>query len=180
MADLITVAEYKDAEGLRGEKDDDRLAVIVPQVSDLVKKYCGISFIDFYSSSKTETFSIDDNYTTTLIMSESPLIAVSAVQERTSYSGSYTTLTTGNYEYFVDTESDAVVRTTKEGNPTAFAKGVGSVKVTYTAGYASTPKDLQLALFDLVKYYVKDEHKEKNSRWCSVTKSRNFRYTNFQ
>jgi len=111
MADLITVAEYKDAEGLRGEKDDDRLAVIVPQVSDLVKKYCGISFIDFYSSSKTETFSIDDNYTTTLIMSESPLIAVSAVQERTSYSGSYTTLTTGNYEYFVDTESDAVVRT---------------------------------------------------------------------
>ena len=163
MADLITVAEYKDAEGLRGEKDDDRLAVIVPQVSDLVKKYCGISFIDFYSSSKTETFSIDDNYTTTLIMSESPLIAVSAVQERTSYSGSYTTLTTGNYEYFVDTESDAVVRTTKEGNPTAFAKGVGSVKVTYTAGYASTPKDLQLALFDLVNYYMKDEHKERRT-----------------
>ena len=43
MADLITVAEYKDAEGLRGEKDDDRLQVIVPQVSDLVKKYCGTS-----------------------------------------------------------------------------------------------------------------------------------------
>ena len=49
MADLITVHEYKDAEGLRGEKDDDRLAVIVPQVSDLVKKYCGISFIDYFS-----------------------------------------------------------------------------------------------------------------------------------
>ena len=43
MADLVTVAQYKDAEGLRGEKDDDRLAIIVPQVSDLVKKYCGIS-----------------------------------------------------------------------------------------------------------------------------------------
>ena len=163
MADLITVAEYKDAEGLRGEKDDDRLAVIVPQVSDLVKKYCGISFIDYYSTSKTETFSIDDNYTTTIIMSESPLVAVSAVQERTSYSGSYTTLTTGNYEYYVDAESDAVVRTTKEGNPTPFAKGVGSVKVTYTAGYASTPKDLQLALFDLVNYYMKDEHKERRT-----------------
>jgi len=163
MADLITVAEYKDAEGLRGEKDDDRLAVIVPQVSDLVKKYCGISFIDFYLTSKTETFSIDDNYTTTIIMSESPLVAVSAVQERTSYSGDYTTLTTGNYEYFVDTESDAVIRTTKDGNPTSFAKGVGAVKVTYTAGYASTPKDLQLALFDLVNYYMKDEHKERRT-----------------
>jgi len=163
MADLITVAEYKDAEGLRGEKDDDRLAVIVPQVSDLVKKYCGISFIDFYETSKTETFSIDDNYTTTIIVSESPLVAVSAVEERTSYSEDYKTLTTGNYEYYVDTESDSVIRTTKEGNPTSFAKGMGAVKITYTAGYASTPKDLQLALFDLVNYYMKDEHKERRT-----------------
>ena len=163
MADLITVNEFKDAQGLRGEKDDDRLAILVPQVSDLVKKYCGISFLDFYSTDKVETFTISDNYTTTLIMSESPLVTVDSVQERTSYSGDYTTLTTGNYEYFVDTESDAVVRTTKEGNPTAFAKGVGAVKVTYTAGYASTPKDLQLALFDLVNYYMKDEHKERRT-----------------
>lgn len=163
MADLITVNEYKDAEGLRGEKDDDRLAVIVPQVSDLVKKYCGISFIDYVSTSKIETFSINDNSTTTLIMSESPLIAVSAVEERTSYSESYRTLTTGNYEYYVETESDAVIRTTKEGNPTPFAKGMGAVKITYTAGYASTPKDLQLALFDLVNYYMKDEHKERRT-----------------
>ena len=58
MADLITVTEYKDAEGLRGEKDDARLAIIVPQVSDLVKKYCGTSFLDFFSTDKVETFSI--------------------------------------------------------------------------------------------------------------------------
>ena len=104
MADLITVNEYKDAQGLRGEKDDDRLAILVPQVSDLVKKYCGISFIDFYSTDKVETFTISDNFTTTIIMSESPLVTVDSVQERTSYSGDYTTLTTGNYEYYVDTE----------------------------------------------------------------------------
>ena len=69
MADLITVNEYKDAEGLRGEKDDDRLAVIVPQVSDLVKKYCGTSFLDYYSSDKVETFTIRDNHTSTIIVS---------------------------------------------------------------------------------------------------------------
>ena len=86
MADLITVVEYKDAEGLRGEKDDDRLNVIVPQISDLVKKYCGISFVDFYSTSKVETFSVDDTYTSTIIVSESPLVEVSKVEERPSYS----------------------------------------------------------------------------------------------
>jgi hypothetical protein len=54
MADLITVNEYKDAEGLRGEKDDDRLAIIVPQISDLVKKYitCIIVCIFHYYQQK--------------------------------------------------------------------------------------------------------------------------------
>ena len=40
-----------------------------------------------------------------------------------------------------------------------FPKGRKAVKVTYKAGYASTPADLKLACFDLVKYYLKDERK---------------------
>ena len=163
MADLITVTEYKDAEGLRGETDDDRLAIIVPQVSDLVKKYCGTSFVDFFSTDKVETFSIEDNYTSTIIVSESPLTAVDKVEERATYADSYTELTTGNYEYYVDFEADAIIRTDKDGNPKPFKKGVGAVKVTYNAGFATTPKDLQLALFDLVNYYIKDEHKERRT-----------------
>ena len=163
MADLITVNEYKDAEGLRGEKDDDRLAVIVPQVSDLVKKYCGISFVDYFSADKVETFSVNDTNTTTLVLSESPLVAVSKVEERTTYSEAYVELTTGKYEYYADAESDSIVRTNIHGLHKAWPRGVGAVKITYTAGYASTPRDLQLALFDLVNYYMKDEHKERRS-----------------
>ncbi len=163
MADLITVNEYKDAEGLRGEKDDDRLSVMVPLVSDLVKKYCGISFVDFYSTDKVETFTINDNYTSTITMSESPLVTVDTVKERPDYGSPYVTLTTGNYEYYVDVESDAVVRTNESGNPISWKKGVGSVQITYNAGYSTCPSDLKLALFDLVNYYMKDEHKERRS-----------------
>ena len=163
MADLITVTEYKDAEGLRGEKDDDRLAIIVPQVSDLVKKYCGTSFVDFFSTDKVETFSIEDNYTSTIIVSESPLTAVDKVEERATYADSYTELTTGNYEYYVDFEADAIIRTDKNGNPKPFKKGMGAVRITYNAGFATTPKDLQLALFDLVNNNIKDEHKERRT-----------------
>ena len=82
--------------------------LLVPQVSDLVKKYCGTSFVDYISTNKVETFSISDNYTSTIIVSECPLTAVDIVQERTSYSGAYTTLTTTDYEYYVDLEADAV------------------------------------------------------------------------
>jgi hypothetical protein len=38
-----------------------------------------------------------------------------------------------------------------------------SVKVTYKAGYTSTPDDLKLAVFDLIKYYLKDERKDRMS-----------------
>ena len=163
MADLITVNEYKDAEGLRGEKDDDRLAVIVPQVSDLVKKYCGTSFVDFYSTDKVEVFTIEDNYTNTIIVSESPIVSVTKVEERQNYSDSYTELTIPKYEYYVDEEADAIIRTNAGGNQIHWGRGVGAVKITYKAGYASTPRDLQLALFDLVNYYMKDEHKERRT-----------------
>ena len=163
MADLITVQEYKNAEGISNQKDDQRLDVIVPQVSDLAKKYCGTTFIDYYSSGRTETISVHDKYTSTIIVSESPLIAVSSVQERTGYAEDYSTLTTTDYEYYVDTAADAIVRTTKSGGKAYWASGVGSVRVTYTAGYAATPSDLKLALFDLVTYYLKDEHKERRT-----------------
>ena len=163
MADLVTTNEYKDAEGIRGEKEDDRLNVLVPQVSDLVKKYCGTSFVDYITTDKVETFSINDNYTSTIIVSECPLTAVDKVEERTSYSGAYAELTTGNYEYYVDMESDAIIRTDDNGNHKMWAKGVGSVRVTYNAGYAECPRDLKLAIFDLITYYVKDEHKQRQT-----------------
>ena len=38
-----------------------------------------------------------------------------------------------------------------------------AVKVVYRAGYTSTPEDLKLAVFDLIKYYMKDERKERMS-----------------
>ena len=59
MADLVTLAEYKEAEGIVSPKEDLRLATLVPAVSQLVKTYCGNSIIDHYSTNKVEEFNID-------------------------------------------------------------------------------------------------------------------------
>ena len=163
MADLITVQEYKNAEGIVNAKEDSRLDIIVPQVSNLAKKYCGTSFVDYYSSDKTETFSVHDNFTSTIVVSESPLVSVTSVKERGTYEASYETLSTSDYEYYVDTAADSIVRTTKSGTKKAFPVGVGSVQIAYRAGYSAAPSDLKLALFDLVTYYLKDEHKERRT-----------------
>ena len=134
MRIVVEVRRGENAEGILNQKDDPRLDIIVPQVSDLAKRYCGTSFIDHYSSSKTEEFSIHDGFTSTIIVSESPIVAVSSVQERTTYADAYETLSTSDYEYYVDTSADAIVRTDNNGRKKAFPQGVASVKVTYTAG----------------------------------------------
>ncbi len=159
MADLITLVKYKEAEGLSTHKEDLRINALIPSVSQLIKTYCGNSIIDYYSSAKTETFTV--NWATHLIqLTESPVNAITSVQERDSYSSAYTTLTTGAYEYYLDTSTDSILRTNSAGYQN-WPTGVDAVKVVYSAGYSSVPEDLKLAVIDLINYYLKDEYKER-------------------
>ena len=162
MANLITLQDYKTAEGITQPKDDSRLNVLIPSVSALVKTYCGNSFVDFYSSNKTETFTID--WATHIVqLTESPVNSVVSVKERTSYSDSYNTLTTGAYEYALDTATDSILRTLSSGRYKNWPQGVDAVEVVYKAGYSAVPSDLKLAVLDLVTYYLKDEHKQRQT-----------------
>ena len=166
MADLITLQQYKDFAGLTGVTMDARINVIIDSISQLVKNYCGTSIIDDYSSAKTEYFDILDAKTTRVMLDEGPVRTVTSVSERESQADSYITLITensdssGKYEYIVDSMTDSIIRTSEEVDK-AFPKGRKAVKVVYTAGYSACPEDLKLAIFDLVKYYLKDERKER-------------------
>ena len=162
MADLITLEEYKDAENINTTKDDTRLSALIVSVSQLVKTYCANSIIDFYSTNKTETFNIDWN-SHIVQLTESPIVEVSLVQERDSYQESYTTLTTTAHEYFLDEKTDSIIRTNSGNTYKNWPRGAGAVRVVYKAGYASTPADLKLAIFDLITYYHKDEHKQRRT-----------------
>ena len=159
MTDLVTLAEYKEAEGISSPKEDLRLATIVPAVSQLVKTYCGNSLIDYYSSNKVETFNIDWD-THVVQLTESPANAIVSVQKRDSVSESYSTVPTT--DYYLDEATDSVLYVTGSTYKN-WPKGAGAVKVTYTAGYSACPSDLKLAVFDLITYYLKDEHKERRT-----------------
>jgi len=163
MADLITRDEYKSLKNLsQSVKEDSRIDALIDSVSPLVKTYCGNSIVDYYSSNKTETFNINwDTYVVQL--TESPVNAIVSVQEREGYSSDYSTLTTGSNEYFLDTDTDSVIRTTTGSAYKNWPQGPGAVKIVYTAGYSTTPKDLQLAVADLITYYLKDEYKERRT-----------------
>ena len=161
MTDLITLQEYKTAEGITQPKEDARLNVLIPSVSQLVKTYCGNSFLDFFSTNKTETFSIEWG-THIVQLTESPVNTIVSVQEAQTYGGTLTTLTVGAQEYALNLATDCIYRTTAGGYKN-WPTGIETVKVVYTAGYSVVPADLKLAVLDLVTYYLKDEHKSRQS-----------------
>ncbi len=163
MADLITRDEYKSFKNLsQSVKEDGRIDALIDSVSLLVKSYCGNSIVDYYSANKTETFNI--NWDAHMVqLTESPVNTIVSVQEREGYSSAYTTLTTGAQEYYLDTDTDSIIRTTSGSAYTSWPRGPGAVKIVYTAGWATAPKDLQLAVADLITYYLKDEYKDRRS-----------------
>ena len=160
MANLIDIDTYKISEAIVSTKDDSRINSLIASVSQLVKTYCGNSIVDHYSSNKVETFSI--NWGTNLVqLTETPLVTIVSVEERDDYSSSYTTVPAT--EYFADTTLDVVYRVSTNGGKKNWPGGPAAVKITYKAGYADCPADLQLAVIDLVTYYLKNEHKARQS-----------------
>lgn len=159
MADLITLDEYKTFQGIASTKEDDKLEILVPSISQLVKTYCANSIIDFYTIPKVEYFTLD--YKTHLLqLTESPIVSVSSVEIRETFTGSYTALPSSNYS--VDDKTDSIIRV-ESTSYKDWPLGPNSVKITYTAGYENTPLDLKLAVVDLITYYAKDEYKVRQT-----------------
>lgn len=169
MADLITLDDYKLLEGVNSTQYDEKFEKLITSVSKLVRTYCNSEF-DTYATSPgyTELFDIQwDTYTVQL--KYSPVISITNVYERTSQSSAYTELfsngagSPAEYSWYLDSISDSIFRTQESGKYKSWPCGVGSVKVTYLAGYVSVPADLELAVADIITYYHKDEQKERQS-----------------
>ena len=164
MTDLISIDEYKIFARITSGTQDDQLEPLITSVSDLIKTYCNSSIIDNTGSpGATETFDIQWN-THVVQLSDSPIIDIISVEERSSQGDDYTVLvndgTDGKYEYYFDSLTDSVMRTNESGTYKTWCWGAGSVRVTYTSGYLQTPEDLKLAAYNLVTYYNKAEWKE--------------------
>ena len=154
--DLISLETYKQAKAITSNKEDERLLSIIPSVSQLVKTYCSNAFNEYVDTDKVEYFSI--SWPTDEVMStESPLISVSEVAERISPTEDYIVLVVDE-DYVIDEKTDSIIRIGQY-----FPKGTKSTKVTYRAGYASIPLDLELAIIDLIHYYMHGEYKMMKS-----------------
>lgn len=156
MPDLVTVDEYKDYQGITSGTSDSKLSVLTGHVSDLVKNYCNRTFCDWYNVTKTEYF--DQTKVNKLYVKEWPISTSFSTEVATSDDGgvTYTTLTK-NTDFFIDEDC---IRADILGSKNFLASDMfKGIRVKYRGGYDSIdiPKDLKLATYDLITYYLKKE-----------------------
>lgn len=145
---LTTRADYKAYAGIKSTNYDAEIDNLITRVSTFVKTYCNRTFVDYYATDKTEIF--DGNDLRELILSETPVVAVTSVSYSEDYGQTWLALTKFS-DWIV--RGDSIVSLA----PNGFRKQLQGYKVSYTGGFDDTPQDLELAIMDLVTYYRKND-----------------------
>lgn len=145
---LITRQEYKLHAGIKSTNEDSLIDSLIPRVSELVKRYCRRSFVDYMDSDKVEVFNGGFDR---LILAETPVVSIASVKTSADYGQTYTDLV--EYTDWV-LDKDQIISLNSNGKFPSLIKGY---KVTYRAGYEDVPTDLALAVMDLVTYYRRSD-----------------------
>lgn len=148
--DLVTLAEYKTYANILGTSQDAAISAMIPRISNLVKTICRRTFLDYVDDPRTEVFR---GGSARLYLSESPLIAVQALEFSEDYGSTYTSLVEFT-DYVVDQEDSAVELLAE---PYKSYKRVNAFKATYTAGYETLPADLKLAVMDALMHQIRND-----------------------
>ena len=141
---LITLEEYKDYKGKNNPNKDNTIEPVVDSVNALIKAYCNRTFVEYYDTDKVVNFRIRKGQKT-LILNEIPVVEIVSVLQNgvdiTSSVSVHNDFGFLNYEF----EENA------------------NVVVTYKGGTETTPADIKLAAYELVDFYINDEHKQSRS-----------------
>jgi len=156
MTNLVTLAEYKAYAGINSDTQDAVINILIPKVSELVKTYCGRTFIDHYDDPITEYSDGNIQY---IYLKESPLVSILSMEYSLDYGATYTNLVEFT-DYVINNQYGRVEAIASTG----FPYYLNGYKITYTGGYVSTPEDLKLACLDLVAYYIKNDMSIKSTR----------------
>jgi hypothetical protein len=157
---LVSLDEYKTYKGITKENEDAKIVQLLEGASNLAKEFCKRSFIDYYSTAKVEYH--DGSKYDTIFLDELPLNEITSVE--ISLDGDFDTVDKVTalvaYESYYPNKEDSLIFSGVVGYPLVYGAvpGTANIKITYTGGYENTPKDMKLAVMDLVEYYRQEEY----------------------
>ena len=172
MANLITLAEYKEYKGINSISEDAKTESLITRTSEFIKKFTNKTFIDFVSVDKIEYF--DALNLDFIFLDELPVISITSA--KTSVDGGVTQTTiVENTDFFIDLELGQIISNNISGYFTNSGIGFKSLEIAYRAGYAQTPEDIKQANMDFVAYYLDQEYTPKRQFASNTIENMNFR-----
>lgn len=148
---LVTLDDFKVQIGAEDDLDDIRLTDILTRASAYIEKYCRRTF----ASATYTTELYDGSGTDTLILKHFPIVSgtTPTVLENGSAMSVGTNMATADYDVLVYYDEGELIR--PYGVPFyAFRR---YYSVTYQAGYATIPEEIQQACIDLGMIMAKEK-----------------------
>lgn len=138
---LTTVPACKAFRGIPGDNQehDAELARLIPAVQAFLERECERVF---EQATVTEYFNGDD-WRDRLIVARPPLISITNLWDDPARA--YTTPLAAT-SYVIDSAEAGIIRL----DGVTFSKGLRNIKLTYSGGFATIPKDLEEAAIELV------------------------------
>lgn len=153
MTDIVTLEQYKTYMGINSVNQNEIISQLIPQITSYIKTYCGRDFVEWFNTDKVE---IHNGGYASILTKEFPIVSVTSIEYSADYGVTYSSLT----DYAVDYENDSIVPI----NACMFPKKINGYRITYKAGYATYPEELQLAAMDLITYYIRNDTAVKSTR----------------
>lgn len=156
MTDIVTLEQYKSYMGINSTNQNELISQLIPQITAYIKTYCDREFVEWYATDKVE---ISNGGFATIFTKEFPIVSVTSLEYSTDYGNTYTPLVSLT-DFAIDYENDSIVPI----NKCVFPRKLNGYKLTYKGGYATYPKELQLAAMDLITYYIRNDTAVKSTR----------------
>lgn len=169
--DLITKAQAKAFLKITASSEDDIIDTLIHGASQAVVGFCGR---DFVQATYTEYY--DGSGNEKLILKNYPIVSVSSVNIDTTRQWGAASAVTVATDLIVGNDSGIIELW---NNWRSFGCGKKTVRVVYSAGYASIPYDVQQACLLTVMYWYKRHYQDQRIGLQSETiGERNMTYSN--
>lgn len=149
---ILDLTTYKSFKNITSPNADTELQNIIDSVNAFIVSYCGRTFNDYVTATKTEYF---DEGSTELYPSEYPLISVASIKVSIDAGKTYDTTLTEYTDYILDKNNSSIKALGTYFVDTNYP--VNAIEVTYNGGETNVPADIVLAAVNLVEYFMEDQ-----------------------
>lgn len=156
--DILDINTYKEYQGIQSNQNDTKIIKTLKGVNNFIRSYCNRTFVDYFSTPKTEYFDATQKEYYPL---EFPIINITSIKYSSNNDGDYDTALAQYTDYIIDDINSRIVAIGDQFIYNSIP--INSGQLIYTAGYNAYPDELIQAAVLLTEYFVSEAYNPRKS-----------------